>query len=128
MNTFLIVITLAVFAFLAFALIASVGWRFWKPFRKKAAPYLVERVEDLPDDIQPLKLYLAGSDQNLWAAAMVCPCGCKDRIELNLLKTAKPCWTALVNPDGTATLEPSVWRQKGCGSHFFLRNGLIEWC
>lgn len=123
----LFIIALAALALTAFALFASGVIRFKGPFRKKVAPYIVERVEDLPDVTEPLKLYLAGSEPNLWAAAMLCPCGCKERIELNLLKAAKPCWTVNVHHNGTASLSPSIWRQKGCRSHFFLRNGFIEW-
>lgn len=127
-SAFLIFGALAALALFIYALVANGYWPFRGRLETKSAPYKVELVEDLPDITQPLKLYLAGSDQNLWAAAMLCPCGCGDRIELNLLKSAKPCWTAKVHDDGTGSLSPSVWRQKGCGSHFFLRNGQIDWC
>ncbi len=86
------------------------------------------RVEDFPDQLEQAKVYLAGEGDNLWAASMICPCGCGDVIELNLLKQARPCWTAQEHPDGTVSLSPSVWRQKGCGSHFVVRHGLIDWC
>jgi hypothetical protein len=59
---------------------------------------------------------------------MICPCGCKEVINLNLLKTVRPRWSVKEHPDRTVTLTPSVWRQKGCRSHFFLRRGRIEWC
>jgi Family of unknown function (DUF6527) len=90
--------------------------------------YRGERVDDLPDVLKPFTVYLAGDEGHLWAAAMVCPCGCGERIELNLLSQARPCWTAQRHPNGTVTLMPSVWRQKGCKSHFFVRNGRIDWC
>ncbi|MGE3343138.1 MAG: DUF6527 family protein [Vicinamibacterales bacterium] len=28
----------------------------------------------------------------MWAAALLCPCGCGDVIELNLVEQASPCW------------------------------------
>jgi len=34
----------------------------------------------------------------------------------------------LENRDGTITLKPSVWRTKGCRSHFLVRNSRIDWC
>lgn len=126
--TFISILAVLVAVVLAFWLITGLGRLLPASFRRKSAPYTFEYVEDLPDTLQPLKLYLAGSEQSPWAAAMVCPCGCKARIELNLLQAARPCWTAITHADGTATLRPSVWRQKGCESHFFLRNGLVEWC
>lgn len=97
------------------------------PWRR---PQLLDyvRVEDIPEKLVPAKVYLAGEDNNLWAAAMLCPCGCKDVIELNLLTQARPCWRAQQHPDGTISLTPSVRRQKRCGSHFFVRHGQIDWC
>ena len=86
------------------------------------------RVDDFPDRLEASKVYLAGEQGHLWGAAMICPCGCGETIELNLLKQARPCWAVKEHPDGGVTLSPSVWRQKGCGSHFFVRRGRIMWC
>jgi hypothetical protein len=85
-------------------------------------------VEEFPHKLDRATVYLAGENNNLWAAAMICPCGCGDVIELNLLKQARPCWSVREHSDGTLTLAPSVWRQKGCRSHFILRRGRIDWC
>ena len=87
-----------------------------------------EVVEDLPDDLAHSTLYIAGAAPNMWAAAMLCPCGCKNVIQLNLLTQAKPCWKLTLHEDGSASLTPSVWRSKGCRSHFWLRRGRVEWC
>jgi Family of unknown function (DUF6527) len=97
------------------------------PLRKPNL-YRSVRAEDLPDRLSPLRVYLAGEGDNLWAAAMVCPCGCGEVIELNLLTQARPCWSVQEHGDGTVSLVPSVWRQKGCKSHFVLRHGRINWC
>jgi hypothetical protein len=86
------------------------------------------RVEDMPDSLKSLTVYLCGEGENLWAAAMICPCGCGDVIQLNLLKRASPCWSVVEHPDGTVSVMPSVWRKKGCRSHFFIRQGRVEWC
>jgi hypothetical protein len=94
----------------------------------KSPPFRSARVEELPDKLQKAIIYLAGEGENLWAAAMICPCGCGEVIELNLLKQARPCWSAVEHSDGTVTLAPSVWRQKGCRSHFIVRHGEIVWC
>lgn len=85
-------------------------------------------VEDLPDVLSPGAVYLAGEGANLWAAAMLCPCGCNEAIQLNLLPQVRPRWAVEEHVDGTLTLTPSVWRQKGCRSHFVLRGGRIIWC
>jgi len=102
-------------------LLAKWPWRKPRLFRS-------ERVEEFPDALQRAKVYLAGEGENIWAAAMICPCGCGDVIELNLLKQARPCWSVQEHQDGSVSLEPSVWRRKGCKSHFFVRRGRIDWC
>ncbi|WP_246510696.1 DUF6527 family protein [Bradyrhizobium glycinis] len=58
---------------------------------------------------------------------MRCPEGCGRTLSMNLLPGAHPCWTLQEHPDGTGSLTPSVWRKEGCGCHFFLRRGKIEW-
>ena len=86
-----------------------------------------ERVEEFPDSLKPFTIYVAGEEPHLWAAAMLCPCGCGDVIELNLLKDASPCWSVRLHADGSVSLVPSVWRRRGCRSHFFVRYSRIEW-
>jgi hypothetical protein len=86
------------------------------------------RVEEFPDKLEQAKVYLAGEGDNLWAASMICPCGCGEVIQLNLLKQTRPCWRVQEHSGGTVSLAPSVWRQKGCRSHFFVRHGRIDWC
>ncbi len=87
-----------------------------------------ECVEEFPDELEPYTLYVAGDKQHPWGATMLCPCGCGDAVQLNLLKEVSPCWRVQLNADRTVSLMPSVWRRKGCGSHFFLGDGRIDWC
>jgi len=96
--------------------------------RRKPQQFRALRVEDFPDKLHKSTIYLAGERDNLWAASMICPCGCGEVIKLNLLKQARPCWSAQEHADGTISLVPSVWRQKGCRSHFLVRHGRIDWC
>ena len=87
-----------------------------------------ERVDEFPELLESGTLYVAGEEPHIWAAAMLCPCGCGDVIELNLLKEASPCWSIRQRSDGSVTLMPSIWRTKGCRSHFLIRNSRIDWC
>ena len=96
--------------------------------RRRAPRVGYQRVDEFPDLLKPSILYVAGEESHIWAAAMRCPCGCGDVIELNLLKEASPCWSVSRHPDGSVSLRPSIWRQKACRSHFFVRHGRIEWC
>jgi hypothetical protein len=90
--------------------------------------YRLARVEDLPDAPAARTLYIVGEEPHAWAAAMLCPCGCGDPIQLSLLEEASPSWRVIKEEDNTMSLMPSVWRRKGCQSHFFLHHGKILWC
>jgi hypothetical protein len=96
--------------------------------RPKRVTWRFERVEDLPDRPEMGFIYLAGAPGHLWGASMLCPCGCRETIDLNLLTQVRPHWKVSENANGTATLSPSVWRQMGCKSHFIVRRGQIVWC
>jgi hypothetical protein len=89
--------------------------------------YRVEHVGDRPDVLAGGVLYVVGHGEHAWEAAMRCPKGCGRTLSLNLLSSEHPCWKLEEHPDGTATLSPSIWRKQGCGCHFFLRRGRIQW-
>jgi hypothetical protein len=103
-------------------------WLYARLFLAKEKTYRISRVADLPESPMPSIFYVAGEGSRAWGAAILCPCGCGDRIDLNLLKQVRPCWAFEEHPDGTVSVMPSVWRQKGCRSHFFVRRGKIDWC
>jgi hypothetical protein len=100
--------------------------RLWLWGRRRG--YRVIRIEELPERVRADVVYVVGEGDHVWSAAMVCPCGCHDVIHLNLLREVRPRWTFDEHGDGSVSLHPSVWRQKGCRSHFFVRAGAIVWC
>jgi hypothetical protein len=85
-------------------------------------------VSELPDQPLPWVVYL-GRDSNkiVWGGVMQCPCGCKESIHLNFVHGHDAVWTYRVKRDGTITLFPSIWKNHGCRSHFFVREGLLQW-
>lgn len=85
-------------------------------------------VEDRPDKTENYAVYVLGTKENPWQVAFHCPCQCGDVIELFTNKQARPRWDIEFEANGLVTLYPSVFRKQGCKSHFFLRNGRIEWC
>lgn len=92
-------------------------------------PYRTVVVEDLlPERLMRRTLYVVRDDGFLEQAALLCPCGCGRILHMNLLPDSRPCWSFMQHPDGSATLHPSVWRQKDCKSHFWFRQGRIYWC
>lgn len=82
---------------------------------------------DEPKVIKNKKLYIIQDGQIADTLIFQCPCGCKERIYLNLLPDAKPRWRYEVSKNKRVTIFPSIWRKKGCGSHFFIRNSNVIW-
>lgn len=83
--------------------------------------------EGLPTRLEKRTLYIVQDNGYFEQAALMCPCGCKKTLQMNLLQDTRPCWTATLHANGTATLQPSVWRQIDCQSHFLFRRGRVEW-
>jgi Family of unknown function (DUF6527) len=93
----------------------------------KGPTYTWARVDDLPDGLERRTVYLVGDGGQPWSASMMCPCGCGANIALSLLEDDSPSWQATISAESKITLHPSVWRIKGCRSHFVLRNGRVHW-
>ena len=92
-------------------------------------PYRTIEVQDsLPAELVRRTVYIVREDGFDEQVALLCPCGCGRVLQMNLLPDERPCWRVMRNADGTVTLDPSVWRKKDCGSHFWLRAGRIRWC
>lgn len=89
--------------------------------------FATEVVQDLPDVLEPQRVYLVGDESLPWSAALLCPCGCGAVIQLSLVVHDSPRWRARRHFIGSVTLHPSIWRKRGCRSHFFLRRGGIVW-
>lgn len=96
----------------------------WLGLRKFVIP---THVEDIPDILEQNRLYLVGSIASPWSAAMLCPCGCRELIQISLILEDDPRWSLTYDVVGSASLHPSIWRIKGCHSHFFVRSNEIIW-
>lgn len=82
--------------------------------------------EDIPEAVEENILYVIGENKSYWCLKMKCPCGCGEEIQLGLLK-GNPKWDFVVHWNGSVSVTPSIWRSKGCLSHFFIRRGKIVW-
>lgn len=101
--------------------------RFWCWLWDRTPTLRTRHETDMPERLEAGTLYLVGEGEHVWAVAFLCPCGCGESVQLSLLRDSQPRWRAVENSDGTVTLSPSVWRTKGCCSHFFVRHGRIDW-
>lgn len=84
-------------------------------------------VDDVPDHLRSGTVYLIGNDGYFWQMLMICPCGCKKALYMNLIEDYDPYWKYEIRGK-TISISPSINRMVGCRSHFFLKNGKIEWC
>lgn len=85
-------------------------------------------LDDIPADLKKGEIYVIGEDGDYWNVVFICPCGCKDIIQLNLLPEARPCWRIINHRDYSTSISPSVNRIVNCKSHFTIkRNKLIWW-
>jgi hypothetical protein len=85
-------------------------------------------VDNPPTDVASNVVYIIGEKNYFWCAMMECPCGCEDLIHLNLIPEGHPKWSYSIHKSRTVSFHPSIWRIKGCKSHFFFKKGLVEWC
>jgi Family of unknown function (DUF6527) len=106
----------------------------WRWTRKKWDAFgPVRRIQVIPGDSLPPKLpkrdlVLARDGNEDWCVGMRCPCRCGMNIELLVIPEAKPRWDIAIDNQQRPTLTPSVWVQRGCRSHFFVRSGGVVWC
>ena len=57
-----------------------------------------------------------------------CPCGCNSVITLSLQQAHRPHWVLSRSKKNQPILYPSVWRDTGCMSHFWIHYGRVYWC
>lgn len=79
-----------------------------------------------PDLIARNTIYLVGEGEP-WCAVMLCPCSCGAEIRLSLVQDDNPTWSVRTNAEGHLTIYPSIWRIKGCKSHFFVFRSRVVW-
>lgn len=89
--------------------------------------YKYRYAEDFPELVKENTVYIIGDKKSPWLLAFECPCGCKQIIQLNLLKEADPNWKFKITNGNKISISPSIWRTTGCKSHFFIRNSKVDW-
>jgi hypothetical protein len=60
-------------------------------------------------------------------AFLRCPCGCNETILISLMPNQLPNWKATIDKYNRITLSPSIRKNDGCRSHFFVKKGKIIW-
>jgi hypothetical protein len=94
---------------------------------KKRKEFTFQSTTDTPLSIEKNVIYIIGEKRYKWLAVLICPCGCSDQIQLNLLQEGNPCWKVIKHWDKSVSIFPSIWRTIGCKSHFTIRKGTVSW-
>jgi hypothetical protein len=103
----------------------------WRRLASRFAPPRRLRIvegDSLPKRLPWRDVVLARDQDEDWCVGMRCPCGCGQTLELLIIREAAPRWDLIINAGGLPSLKPSVWRRTGCRSHFWLRDGRVDWC
>lgn len=61
----------------------------------------------------------------------VCPCGCNGNTALTIngfKNDVGASWKFSVDENGLPTISPSIHASKSCGAHYYIRNGMVQWC
>ena len=105
--------------------------RWLRNLGERLSPARRLRVHDddsLPRQLPPRDLIVAREGGEDWAVGLMCPCGCGDVLELMLVREVRPHWTLSIDRRRRPSLHPSVWRDTGCRSHFWVKDGHVRWC
>ena len=80
------------------------------------------------ENVEAGNLYcIVASGKPKWSL-FSCPCGCGNIVTLSLQPVHNPFWKLTKTTSSRPTLHPSVWRDRGCLSHFWVKDGRIFWC
>lgn len=100
----------------------------WKRLTRRQKVNQIEWVQsrhDIPDNIGK-NLFIVGHSNPKWVV-MKCPCGCGERLDVNLMKSHHPHWNISYQSE-KISLYPSIWLSEDkCGSHFWLKKNKIIW-
>ena len=86
--------------------------------------YQIKYLDNVPESVADRTVYIIGT-YNPWVIIFNCPCGCREKILLNLLENASPKWCFRLERKKSISVYPSIRRTLGCRSHFWLKNGKI---
>lgn len=80
-------------------------------------------------DLREFDFYFvkSSSEKPRWVL-FKCPCGCGSVVTLSLQSAHRPSWRLRYSRASRPTLLPSVWRDAGCLSHFWIEDGRVYWC
>ncbi|MFV0599911.1 MAG: DUF6527 family protein [Bacteroidales bacterium] len=97
----------------------------WSRLFSKRLHFKYVYIDDVPEIYLPKTFNIVGTS-NFWLITFICPCGCNEIVNLNLLKDSYPQWYYTIKKK-KINIYPSVKRKQGCKSHFIIRKNKIEY-
>jgi len=85
-------------------------------------------IHPTPQDIKPGQMVIVGESGSQKWACFQCPGGCGETILLSLNKKQNSSWTAFVDRLERPTIHPSIRQLNECRCHFWIQQGIVEWC
>lgn len=81
-----------------------------------------------PDDLSAGVLVIVkDGDRTKWACFR-CPGGCGEKLQLSLNPSRRPRWLTSLDWLLRPTVTPSINQLNDCRCHFWIKNGMVEWC
>lgn len=106
-----------------------IHWWYGESDDKKGIYQLLDVVDQpLLDEVETNIVYYIGDKDWKWLLMFQCPCGCDDIIYLSLLEKSKQNWSIEGMNNNIFSIHPSINRQVGCRSHFFITHNEVRWC
>lgn len=101
-----------------------------KPHRPPVRFQSIFEVEKTPsaDQVGPEDFFSVVHNNKLYWTVFRCPCGCGEVISLPMREPHKPRWRLQRTKEARPDLKPSVWRNQGCMSHFWISDGRVYMC
>ncbi len=81
-----------------------------------------------PENIRLGQITVVGDSKYQKWACFRCPGGCGESILLSLNQNRHPYWKVTLDWLGRPTLYPSIRQLNECRCHFWVRQGIVEWC
>jgi hypothetical protein len=94
------------------------------PAFKYGAPVYISSLAELPEELGTSIFVIGNKKKNKWVV-FKCPDNCGRRVEVNLMKTKTPNWSAKIKRK-KISLSPSII-VKDCNAHFWLVESKIFW-
>lgn len=79
------------------------------------------------DELRPGRMVVVRDPRDKWLC-FECPCGCGETTKFPLNQERRPQWRLNVDRLNRPTVSPSIRQTSGCRSHYWIRQGCVDWC